>query len=300
MTQTSNASASTTTDVYSIQTSDIRATLFKRKCQDIVRKMNHWTLQESNYPVEYHEQGRVLDIWAERHYDPARIVLPIGCNADRANWIFFPKASYQQSNHYLQTLALDDQNGSAEYWTVRRQLARAVYNLIVADDAHTESSREMITEVAAQTVIATQALIQQEYRILKKIEEDSKSSQRKIRPAYFNFLFFPTIITTAKLYTYEYQGEDTDFTASEVSLENDRLSPIPYLIFDYPVPVTLQAPPQDLGMGNKREELARIARTPIFVVNSESFSEFLQQLQWPQQKTNFDGWWYQFQFEPGK
>jgi len=77
---------------------------------------------------------------------------------------------------------------------------------------------QSLTVVAAQTVIATQALIQQEYRILKKIEEDSKGSQTKIQPPSYNFLFFPTIITTAKFYTYEYQGEDADFSTREFLL----------------------------------------------------------------------------------
>jgi len=71
---------------------------------------------------------------------------------------------------------------------------------------------QSLTVVAAQTVIATQALIQQEYRILKKIEEERKGRETKIQPPTDNFLFFPTIITTQKFYTDEYQDEDADFS----------------------------------------------------------------------------------------
>ncbi len=95
---------------------------------------------------------------------------------------------------------------------------------------------------------------------------------------YNQLFFFPTIVTTANLYTCQFKDVDVDLLRGEIPFEKVMLTPQPYLMFNYSIPSSLQSSPEDMGLDSTREELERQARMSIFVVQSAFFPAFLEHL----------------------
>lgn len=322
MTQTTNIPTPTTNEEYAIQALTIHGAFFERKCQKIVHQAKDWSIRDTNYPVEYKGEVSNLDIWAERTYIPSRLLLPIECkknNADFVDWIFFPRAAHRSSELYIQTIEVEPRPGLAGNWAIRQQLMRTKHDLIVADEARetkgnyllikqrqdrTKTSNTAITEAATQVAVASQSLIQQESQVIQQISAYNMENSIKEAPPYYNLLCFPVIVTTANLYTCEFQEEDIDLATGEIPFDKAKLIQRPYLFFNYPVPVALQSPPVVTRMRHEDywEALKRASRMPIFVVQSASFPTFLERLQLPTPHPGSfgDETWYSIQLEPDK
>lgn len=321
MSNTTNTSAPSTDEEYAIQALTIHGVFFERKCQEIVQQMPDWNVREANYPVEHKGVASNLDIWAERKYNVgSNLLLPIECkknNPEFVDWIFFPRAKETTPDLHIQTIEVRKQSGLS--WAIRRQELRIKYDVAFADEARetkgnylaiknsqnrTKTSNAAITDAAAQIAIATQSLLEQECRIMTQLADYHAQNNQQYMPHYYNLLCFPTIVTTANLYTCTFQEADIDLTTGEIPFDKAKLDSCLYLIYNYPMPVALQSPPIYEGMDYQRhwDAMKRVARMPIFIVQSGSLPTFLQRLQMPEEHRGMfdDERWFSMQLEPGK
>ena len=91
-------------------------------------------------------------------------------------------------------------------------------------------------------------------------------------------VFIPVIVTTANLFTCDFQDVDVDLNTGEIAFENVVLQSHPCLLYDYPVPHALQRDPEEMGTLYSRENLEEQARMSIIVVQSAFFPTLLARL----------------------
>ena len=162
------------------------------------------------------------------------------------------------------------------------------YQLIKKSQDRTKTSNTAITDAATQIAIATQSLLQQEHQIVQKLSSAILGSQSGGFAPYAGLFCFPTIVTTANLYTCEFQDEDIDLATGEISWNTARLIKCPYLLFNYALPVALQPSPvvTDITYESYWEAAHIAARMPIFVVQSKALPTFLDRVTIPKLQTN--------------
>jgi hypothetical protein len=305
-----------TDEEFAIQALTIHGAFFERKCQDTILQANDWTLRETNYPVEHRGKASNLDIWAEKAAAGARLSFPIECkknNPEFVDWVFFPRPDHSTSDLYVRGIDIDAPLGYPANWTISPLRQRIKYDLVVADEARetkgnyqlikdrkdrTKTMNTAITEAATQIAIATQSILRQEYEIVQKLSETalerhlsqtlSKMTVNSAAP-YAGFFCFPTIVTTANLYTCEFQNEDIDLTTGEISWNKAKLNKCPYLLFNYALPVALQPSldvTDDITYESYWEAAHIAARMPIFVVQSKALPTFLERIMLPQHVYN--------------
>ncbi len=317
MIQQQNRPESSTDEEHTIHASNIHGAFFERKCQDVVHNAKNWQIQDTNYPVTYGGANSNLDIWADsgRTWASTRAVLLIECKKNNhgfIDWIFFRQPRHRPSASYIQMIQLRQNMNETSIWEIRRELRPLKHDLIIADEARetkgdylkirnqqdrTKTSNMAITDAATQISIATQALIEQEYNVI----EDARNNHREFL-SYFQHFFLPTIVTTAKLFTCEFQDADVNLTTGEIPLDKVKLVPCPFLIYDYPIPPALQTLPKAMNLSYTRDTLKQLARMPIFVVQSEAFPMFLERLTLPERHEGSfgDNAWYELELKPGE
>ncbi len=281
---------------WTIHALNIQGTFFERRCQDVVRNATGWKIQDSNYPVEFRGKASNLDIWAERDLkDLGRLVLPIECkknNPDFIDWIFFPHPAHRSPYSLVQMLQVKN-NFAGNSWTTHREFRQLDHGLTIADEARetkgryqnkdgpekkdqTRTSTTAITDAASQIALATQALIVQEYRVLEERKQINQKQNTSALAPYNQLFFFPTIVTTANIFTCQFKDGDVDLMRGEIPFSKGMLTQWPYLMFDYSIPSALQSSPEDMGLDYTREVLERQARMSIFIVQSAFFPSFLE------------------------
>jgi hypothetical protein len=313
----------TTDEEFTIQALTIHGAFFERKCQDVVRQTENWTVRDTNYPVEHQGKASNLDLWAEKTAAAARLSLPIECkknNPEFIDWVFFPQSAHTDSASYVQGISLKAQVGKAGNWAIQPLLLRMQYDLVVCDEARetkgnylliknrqdrTKTSNTAITEAATQIAIAAQSILQQENQILQKLSSAIFNSQSGGMTPYTSFLCFPTIVTTANLYSCEFQEADVDLVTGEIPLDKAKLVKRPYLLFNYALPVALQSSYgiTEITYESYWKAARNAARMPIFVVQSKAFPAFLERITVPKGHSNLhslpgDEIWYTLELHP--
>jgi hypothetical protein len=290
-----------TDEEFTIQALTIHGAFFERKCQTIITQTKDWTLRETNFPVEYQGKASNLDIWAEKRQGMSRLSFPIECkknNPEFVDWVFFPRPAHSSSDLFVRGIGIEPRVGRAGDWAISPLRLRMKYDLIVADEARetkgnyqllrnrqdrTKTSNAAITDAAIQIAIATQSLLQQDDKTLQDLSSEIQLSQRGGLSPYASLLFFPTIVTTANLYTCEFQDEDIDLATGEISWNKAKLIKRPYLLFNYALPVALQPSPivKDITYESYWEAAQNAARMSIFVVQSKTLPTFLERVMVP-------------------
>jgi len=150
---------------------------------------------------------------------------------------------------------------------------------------------QAITDAATQIAIAAQSILQQEHQIVQKLSSAILQSQSGGFSPYAALLCFPTIVTTANLYTCEFQDENIDLATGEIPWNKARLIKCPYLLFNYALPVALQPSPvvTDITYESYWEAAQIAARMPIFVVQSKALPTFLDRVMLPTSHGNAYG-----------
>jgi hypothetical protein len=188
-------------------------------------------------------------------------------------------------------------------WAISPLRLRMKYDLVVADEARetkgnyqlikksqdrTKTSNAAITDAATQIALAAQSILQQEHQIVQKLSSVILQSQSGGFSPYAGLLCFPTIVTTANLYTCEFQDEDIDLATGEIPWNKARLIKCPYLLFNYALPVALQPSPvvTDITYESYWEAAKIAARMPIFVVQSKALPTFLDRVMIPRSQAN--------------
>ena len=305
-----------TDEEFTIQALTIHGAFFERKCQDIITQAKNWTLRGINYPVEYQEKASNLDILAEKKEAVARLSFPIECkknNPEFIDWVFFPRPAHSTSDLFVRGVEIKQKVGRAGNWAISPLRLRIKYDLVVADEARetkgnyqliknrqdrTKTSNAAITDAATQIAIATQSLLQQEDKTVQKLSSAIQQSQNGGMAPYASLLFFPTIVTTANLYTCEFQDEDIDLATGEIPWSKAKLIRHPYLLYNYALPVGLQPSPivKDITYESYWEGAQNAARMSIFVVQSKVLPTFLDRITIPMSHGNAHGlstevWW---------
>lgn len=279
----------TTEDEWTIHSINIHGFFFERWCQKIVKQSGDWMLISNNYPVEAPAGGirtktieSNLDILASSA-DPTRVkTLLIECkksNPELANWVFFPKQRFQRPISVVLPRVMMPElvrgiQGSPRF-------VPFVYNdmLSVSDEARetradyathksgniTKTANNAIGDAAYQIALATQALINKEFEIVQ------------VGPLQQKF-FFPTIVTTANLYTCVFSADDVSPSTGEIPFSKASLQKENWLIYEYAVPMHLQSRGQKWDGLEQIKDPEIFNRMHIFVVNSQYLPRFLNTL----------------------
>ncbi len=270
-----------TDEEFTVQALTIHGAFFERKCQDIITQAKNWTLRGINYPVEHQGKASNLDIWAEKKEAAARLFFPIECkknNPEFIDWVFFPRPAHSIRLRMKYDLVVADE----------ARETKGNYQLIKKSQDRTKTSNAAITDAATQIALAAQSILQQEHQIVQKLSSAILQSQSGGFSPYAALLCFPTIVTTANLYTCEFQDEDIDLATGEIPWNKARLIECPYLLFNYALPVALQPSPvvTDITYESYWEAAKIAARMPIFVVQSKALPTFLDRIMIPRSQAN--------------
>ncbi len=90
----------------------------------------------------------------------------------------------------------------------------------------------------------------------------------------YNFWFVPVVVTNADLMVSEFKP--TEITLTEGNVENFKLTPVPWLVYEYPLPSYLQTRQSNkiLIYNNIWNEPPYVRKLPIIFLNSKSIKDF--------------------------
>lgn len=276
---------------WTIHSLNIHGLFFERWCEEEVRK-SMWGIVETNYPVEFPppngplrgKEGE-LDIYAEQTIEKSSLRLVMECkknNPEFVNWIFFEKLKKKSVGW---TLNRNIRSKSGDIEIMQPTLDRTPINLFTADAARevrgdytstksknkTKTANNAISDAAYQVCLATQAMARDDLiqgRALLKA-----NSQKLAVPD--ETVFYPVIVTTAKLFRCEFNPTDIDGAKGEIAYEKARLTPEQFLLYQYPVPRHLQVTTKDLVATLEEDSLDMFTYSQILVVNSDHLTRLL-------------------------
>lgn len=120
------------------------------------------------------------------------------------------------------------------------------------------NKRQLIERIAAELVEATEGIANEEKALSLRDRDTTR-------------IYFPVLITTAKLFACLYTQGDISLATGTIA--NAKFEEVPFVRFRKQVSPTYQVPEVYALFG--RRELSRAKENTIFVVNSERFNEFL-------------------------
>jgi hypothetical protein len=91
-------------------------------------------------------------------------------------------------------------------------------------------------------------------------------------------VFLPTIVTSARLFTCEFDPSDIDPATGEIPYARATITERPFLIYEYPLPRHLQQGPSDLTTVLTDDLIELFVRMSILVVHSAKFADFLDKI----------------------
>ena len=286
---------------YTILALNIHGTFFERKCQKIIKDAAGWRLFATNCPVSYQRPGSTappkessLDIKA--HLGPSSsylssyksLTLLIECkknNPEFIEWMFFPARPYTT---YLSCVEIKSAQTNINDAKIRTHLLPLTHNLPIADDCRetrgnysdykkkgergiTKTANNAVSDAAYQVALATQAVVTEAAEPRNCIRFNPTSNT-----LVDSKLFVPVIVTTARLYMCEFDLGDISLSTGEIPFDRVKLAPMPYLIYKYPLPHSLQS---DFSFTTHE---ALIYGSPevflymsVFVVHGEKLESFL-------------------------
>jgi hypothetical protein len=136
----------------------------------------------------------------------------------------------------------------------------------------TRTSNTAITEAARQVSLALQAIAMEEKELSQAL---SDHTPRLPMPYHASFLI-PTIVTSASLFTCEFEPAHIDPLTGEMPYAGAKLIEKPYLIMEYALPRNLQMTPFDKAQAFISGALEGFMRMHIVVITSRSFADFLR------------------------
>jgi hypothetical protein len=286
-------------DEWTIHAINIHGVFFERWCQKVIHESKEWVLKATNYPVEYPPpngpiRGResTLDIEATRDRDGVLLTLLIECkknNPEFVNWVFFPKYRSTASNPFVaREISKVLREPPAQGWAVAGGLNTHTVSLPVADEARetrgtylesrrgnlTKTSNAAISDAAHQVALATQAVAFESGYHSQVLGDQASQADLPWKRQ----LFLPMIVTTARLFTCDFDAGDVNSATGEISLAKAKLIEHGHLVYEYALPRQLQVQPADLAATLVNSSLVSFMRMHILVVHSGRFAEVLQSL----------------------
>jgi hypothetical protein len=281
-----------------VRSINIHGIFFERWCQSVVEEADGWSLDAVNYPVEFPPpNGRwrgkesALDIRASRDLGDQRLSLLVECkknNPEFVDWIFFQKPGKRSSKKFIVSVVGNTlRDPPARGWTTTSGLQPLTSTFPIADEARetradyvehrnsgtkTKTANAAIHDAAHQVSLATQAVIHEDTVLSQRLSDVSTSAQ----PPWHEKLYFPMIVTTAKLFTCEFDPKEVDPGTGEVAADAVTILPTEAVVFEYPLPRHLQSDPRDIGASYREGRVDEFTRQHIIVVQSRHFPTFLR------------------------
>ena len=283
---------------WTVHSINIHGIFFERWCQRAVTDAPGWRVDSTNYPVEFPPpngpvRGResTLDIRASRQVGDIRLSLLIECkknNPHFVNWVFFRKTDELQSEGFIVSQVQNiPRVAPAEGWDTNASIRRLTTSFIVADEARetrgsylplkntgdkTKTSNAAIQDAAYQVSLAKQAIAHEDEHVSRRLGGRTSA----VPLTWQTKQYFPTIVTTARLYLCSFDPKDVNGATGEIAAANASISEQKALVFEYPLPRYLQSNPADIA-STYGEGLANLfMRLHILIVQSEHFPEFLR------------------------
>ena len=253
-----------------------------------------------------------LDIRAEIRLDGRDgyqniLTLLVECkknNPDFVKWLFFPK---HKSKLNRRDIPITDQVNLHQVWieyadklpdkygvfprVSRKGLSSSLH---IADEARevrgnysshknpkdkTKTANAAISEAAYQVALATQAIFQSETAYLRSSFDRAKLPNGLLgNLPWARQIFVPAIVTSARLYTCDFDPADVNVASGEIPFEKAAVTEHKYLLYEYPLPRHLQTMPQFPEVTKAGGDYDLFNRMQIFVVHSGHLSEFIKQL----------------------
>jgi hypothetical protein len=138
----------------------------------------------------------------------------------------------------------------------------------------TKTSNSAITKAAHQVALATKAVFNEEIENSKTLSNSGKDKM-----PYNHQIFIPIIVTTANLFTCEFEVKNINKKTGEIPFSLASLKKQKYLLYEYPLPAHFKSTPLDIVGVIKSGDRDFGTRMDILVVNSSHLSEFLEILQ---------------------
>ena len=283
---------------WTVHSINIHGIFFERWCQQIVAESKGWTLDSVNYPVEFpppngplRGKESTLDIRASRDISDNRQCLLIECkknNPEFVDWVFFQKPQDRAGKDFIiSQIENTPRNPPATGWVTNSSMRHLTSNFVVADEARetranyrdlknnsskTKTSNAAIQDAAYQVSLAKQAVANEDDIICRKIGNSSSIAQLP----WHKKLYFPTIVTTARLFACAFDPKAVDPTTGELFSDKASLTEHEALVFEYPLPRHLQFAPGNVADSYKEGLINVFTRMHILVVQSRYFPAFLQ------------------------
>lgn len=288
-----------TQDEWTLHALNIHGVFFERACVNLIGNASNWHVISTNYPVEFpppngpwRGKESCLDILTRRE-DASQVVdVFIECkkaNPEFVNWIFFERTA---TTDPLKPSIVQTDNKQSEgtnpAWSTSTMIINIKTDISVATDARevrgdyvkhkggnkTKTSNASIQEAAYQVALAARAVISEESSLLRKAE----MSREHPAPPWRRKSYVPVICTTAQLYIAKFDPNTVNIKSGEIDLDQATLVPTSNILYEYPLPKHLQHEPAHRLDVLKSGSTDAFSRMHIFVVQSESLVEFLNDL----------------------
>jgi hypothetical protein len=284
---------------WTIHSINIHGVFFERRCQKTVADNKDWKLKLVNYPVEFpppngplRGKESTLDIRAECHRQDRCLTLLIECkknNPELVNWVFFPKYSVPSTSSVIVEKIDNTPHPAAPGWAVTAKVQRINSSLVATDEARetrgdyhlykndrskTKTSNAAIHEAAHQVALATKAISHQDANFSLRLGSAAVPPPMPWKEQ----VFLPAIVTSAHLFTCDFDPADVDHETGEIPYEKATLTKHPWLVFEYPLPRHLQSEPADLVATLTQNSLDMFTTMNIFVIHSKDFAQVLTEL----------------------
>jgi hypothetical protein len=224
---------------WTIHSINIHGLFFERWCQQAVAEAEGWTLDAVNYPVEFpppngpwRGKESALDIRASRGEPDNRLCLLIECkknNPEFVDWVFFPKSRERATLHFnVSQVANTFREAPDQDWDTVTGISQSRSRFVIADEARetrgnylelkkdsgnkTKTSNHAIQEAANQVSLAKQAVLHEDAQICKRL----KNLSPHVQPPWKRKLYFPAIVTTARLFVCEFDSTAVNPATGEI------------------------------------------------------------------------------------
>ena len=246
---------------WAIHSINIHGIFFERWCQSVVSESPGWTLNSANYPVEFppangpiRGKESALDIRASREVGDERISLLIECKKNNPNfvdWVFFQKSGNHPNSRFIVSQGKTeprvppaagwDSSFSLKYLNTTFPLAdearetRGSYGSLKTGEK-TKTSNASIQDAAYQIALAKQAIVHEDDSISLRLGSSGTPPELPWRTK----LYFPMIVTTARLHVCTFDPVDVDSATGEIPLGKASISERQALVYEYALPRHLQ------------------------------------------------------------
>jgi len=285
---------------WTVHSINIHGVFFERWCQKVVSETQGWSLDSTNYPVEFPSpngplRGKesTLDIRASRAGGDQKLCLLIECkknNPEFINWVFFSKFRTPRDAFNISQVENKPREAPATGWDT----SSAIRNLglgsgeAVADEARetkgdyahlkggdkTKTSNKAIQDAAYQVALATQAIVEEDSSISRRLGMRGGATS----PPWRIKAYIPAIVTTAKLFVCDFDPANVNPLTGEVPFDKATLTEAPSVVFEYTLPRHLQFGPADISRSYQEGLVDLFTRMHLLVIQSQHFADVLREL----------------------